>query len=289
MDALRSRALLVAAIGSLALLASPAMAGTSTATSTPGGSTGAPLKDPAAAHYTVPATAVKGVRAKLTELARIKATAGTGGTQFQHPVPDPSVTSFVIPGTIYDHKEGEGNPCTPYSTGCSGKGHPTYTCAADASRNMTQTMTGKDHAEATFVGWEGIKPRIGLPTINNIADTLNNHFGKYGSWTTHAVTSANDYLAGIETDTWKYHQAVIQDLNTYFFTFWGNHKLAHYDMVYGWNAKAGTVAIAEGWHPTWTFGQKPRNYPDPYGLHRKIPLQEAYNAVAHSATGRYVL
>lgn len=211
----------VAAVGTV-MVAGPTYAGDQLA------STGAPLKDPAAAHYTVPKEAAARVAAKLAAVDRLNAAAAQTKSIVGPAAPiskqklstgTPRITSYVLP-RVANYKEGEGNPCKPRSAGCTKLGHPIYTCAANSTRTMLKMLTGIDYGEAKFVKWEGIKPGIGLPTINNIPKTLNAHFSTYGAWTTRRPTSVADYMSGIETDTLQYHQAVIEDLNTGPLKYW---------------------------------------------------------------------
>ena len=74
------------------------------------------------------------------------------------------------------HKEGAGNPCSPGSSGCSSIGHPYYTCAAAATRNMTQSMTGVDKGESHFVSALQIQPSVGLNGIWHIPSVLNSEY-----------------------------------------------------------------------------------------------------------------
>lgn len=286
----------ILAAASTAIAAGPTLAATGE-NQQPLLSTGAPLKDPASRHYTVPKQAQKGVAAKLKAVASLNAAArkahvpaiGVPANLAKHKLQTgtPRITSYVLPN-VANYKEGGGNPCKAGTPGCSSLGHPKYTCAANSTRNMIKMLTGTDYGEAQFVTWEGIKPDIGLPSINNIANTLNGHFSKYGSWTTHQVTSLADYMAGIETDTLQYGQAVIQDLDTKYFGYWKNYSLKHYNIVYGWNSTTSTVAISEGWNPVFTYGQD-LGYGNPYGLHPTVVGLNAYHAVADSPTKRYVL
>jgi hypothetical protein len=214
--------------------------------------------------------------------------AGTRGsiTQNIYPVGG-TVTEYHLTNTVL-HKEGAGNPCNVGSTDCSSLGHPWYTCGAASTRNMTESMTGNDKGEAQFVTWEDITPGVGLPGMSHVASTLNNHYSNWGSWTTHAPSSTNDYLVGIAVDTYSYGQAVIEDLQTSYLPYFNGKSLAHINMVYGWDSSANTVRIAEEWDPTWTFGAEP-SYGNPYGDHTAVPAGSAYQAVIHSANGQYVL
>ncbi len=198
------------------------------------------------------------------------------------------MTSYYL-SSVVNHKEGGGNPCTAGTSGCTSLGRPYYTCGAAATRNMTQAMTGVDMTEAWFVNKLGIDPVNGLYKTSYIPDLLNNNstFNSHGSWTAVKPSSVNDYVSNIMTDTYSYHQEVIQNVQTSYYGFWQHHSTEHFDDVYGWDSSTGKVGIAEEWDPLWTWGFS--SYGNPHGLHPDVDQTNSFNAVHYSPSGQYVI
>jgi hypothetical protein len=231
-------------------------------------------------------------------LAQLKAGKGTsrsghGGGVTPNMCP-PDFPDCVQPTAVYlsavNYKEGSGNPCTPGTTGCSSIGHKYYTCAAASTRNMTATLTGTAQSELHFENALQISKSDGLLGISHIPSVLNSEYPSYGTWKAYAPTSSSDYLSRVVTDVRSYGQSVIQNIQTSKLPYFSGVSLTHYDVVYGFDTRANTVAIAEEWDPEWTFGSLPSKYKtNPFGLHQLVASSAGYSAVHASPNMKFVI
>jgi hypothetical protein len=147
--------------------------------------------------------------------------------------------------------------------------------------NLVANMTGHDYGEHQFAIWEDTSSSTGT-VIANIRNALNSHFSAYGSWSVHAPTSSSDLVADVVADTWSaaHPQMTIQNVDTYYLTFWNKHTAKHYDTDYGYSESSPTIYVAEEWDHT-------ENGASPYGDH-KISASFDYSAIDHSPTAEIV-
>ncbi|HET6151386.1 MAG TPA: hypothetical protein VFE15_00420 [Marmoricola sp.] len=156
-------------------------------------------------------------------------------------------------------------------------------------------MTGSDKGELHFEKALAISPSRGLLGIAHIPAVLNGEYKKYGRWTAVAPSSSTDYLSRIAVDTVAHNRPVIQNVQTKYLPYFNGVSLTHYDIAYGFNTQARTVAIGEEWDPHWTFGVLAAKYgptkfgPDgPYRRWTKIPASSAFSAV-HASPNHKIL
>lgn len=162
-----------------------------------------------------------------------------------------------------------------------GNGNKTYTCGPSATRNMIYNFLGIDYGEHQFELWEGTSSSYGT-NINSIASTLNTHFGSHGYWTTLAPSSASQLGNAINADA-DAGQEEIQNVQTRYLPFWGNHITAHFDNAYVY--AGGDIYVAEEWDPPAIGLSEP--YGNPFGFHA-APASSDYYAVHYSPSGRIV-
>lgn len=188
-----------------------------------------------------------------------------------------AVRNFSLPEvagmTIY--KEGQGD------------GKKSYTCGPAATRNMVAAMykrrdgAYKNISENQYAVWEGTTT-AGTARAN-IAATLNNHFSAFGHWKTWRPTDRFDLLATIADDTYTYHQSVILNVDTEYYSFFNNKALNHFDFAYGYdntNSAKRLVYVGEEWDPIFIYGSS--SYGNPYGKHKE-QLANVYQAISHTS------
>jgi len=172
-------------------------------------------------------------------------------------------------------KEGQGN------------GKKSWTCGPAATRNMVAAMykhrdgTYKNISESQFATWEGTT-RNGTARAN-IAATLNNHFSAFGVWRTWRPADRFALLGTIAEDTHDYHQSVILNVDTEYYSFFNGKALNHFDFAYGYdNTKSAKrmVYVGEEWDPIFIYGQS--SYGNPYGKHRE-QLWNVWQAISHTS------
>lgn len=172
-------------------------------------------------------------------------------------------------------KEGQGN------------GRKSYTCGPAATRNMVAAMyehadgSYKNISENQFAIWEGTTSN-GTARAN-VAAALNNHFSRFGSWKTWRPSDRFAMLATIAADTHDYHQSVILNVDTEYYSFFNGKALNHFDFAYGYdntNAAKRMVYVGEEWDPVFTYGSS--SYGNPYGKHRE-QLWNVWQAVMHTS------
>lgn len=263
------------------------------------GTTNTGVADTGPSDYAMPESARPFVEAKLALAAQIEAaflakgsagmnrqTAGkpmTGAITplFKDPIGGTYPTSAVAPGWSFVlFKEGEGNPCTPGTTGCTPLGRKKYTCGPAATRNFVFALTGSAPAELSLETWESTDPINGT-WIGNIVAALNSHYSSFSGWTQVSPTSASNLKSYIAADVAGYGQGVIQNVNTQYFSFYNGQSLGHFNVAYAYGGS--TIGVAEEWDPIFTWGSSA--YGNPYGFHSAEPLANEYLAVHNSKTG----
>lgn len=245
---------------------------------TEAGTCAPPVVDPPMTDYQRKQQAAKDASLAALEAGRSPAAArtqstnpGGGGTSDGGPrYALPEVAEMDI------WKEGEGN----------GRAH--WTCGPSATRNMVAAMyrrsTGvwRDFTEQKFAEWE--ETTTGGTSRANVARALNAHFSGFGHWVTTRPADFDDYLAFVENDTSIYHQSVIANVDTQYYSFFNKHPLNHFDFVYGFDASDPSerfLYIGEEWDPYYIYGSS--TYGNPYGHHRES-LRQAFYAIAHTST-----
>jgi len=263
------------------------------------GSSNTGVADTGPSAYALPESAWPFVEAKLALAAQFEVafrghgSAGMNGRTsgkpadgvitplFKDPIGGTYPTSAVAPGWSFVlFKEGEGNPCTPGTTGCTPLGRKMYTCGPAATRNFVRALTGSAPAELSLENWESTDPSNGT-WIGNIVAALNSHYSSYSGWTQISPTSASNLKSYIAADVAGYGQGVIQNVNTQYFSFYNGKLLHHFNVAYAYGES--TVGVAEEWDPIFTWGSSA--YGNPYGFHSAEPLANDYAAVHNSTTG----
>lgn len=168
-----------------------------------------------------------------------------------------------------------------------GDGRKSYTCGPAATRNMVAAMykrrtgTYKNISENQFAIWEGTT--TSGTARANIAATLNNHFSSFGHWKTWRPADRFDLLATIADDTYRYHQSVILNVDTEYYSFFNGKALNHFDFAYGYDNRDSSkrmVYVGEEWNPIFIYGSS--SYGNPYGKHKE-QLWNVWQAVDHTS------
>lgn len=244
------------------------------------GTTGAPAVDRSV--YRVPAAEQPRVDAKQQMVANVTAgrpllqhvqrryaglktsrtTAGTVGAAYT--LPTSAQTRHVL------HWEGEGN------------GNKRYTCGPAASRNVMQSLMGKDYGEAPFERWEKTSPTTGTSSAN-IAAALQSHFGHIDTWSTTAPTSPANLYAGVKVTVGAYHHGTIQNVRTSYLPFWNGHATNHFNAAVGYTSSS--ITVGEEWYPAKVGVSS--NYGQPYGFHNVSPTAD-FRAIYYAPSHRYI-
>lgn len=168
-----------------------------------------------------------------------------------------------------------------------GDGRRSYTCGPAATRNMVAAMYKrrdgyyKNISENQFAIWEGTT--TSGTARANIAATLNNHFSAFGHWKTWRPADRFDLLATIADDTYRYHQSVILNVDTEYYSFFNGKALNHFDFSYGYDNRDSSkrmVYVGEEWNPIFIYGSS--SYGNPYGKHKE-QLWNVWQAVNHTS------
>lgn len=242
----------------------------------PSGTTGAPNVDNSV--YRVPAGQQPRVAAKL----RMAQNLATGAPLLQgvnrstaglH-VSANSVGSYTIPSSKQTrhvlHWEGQGN------------GNKGYTCGPAASRNVIQSLLGKDYGEAVFARWEHTSSSTGTSSAW-IASALETHFGHIDTWSTIAPTSPSKLYAEVKLLVGGYHHGTVQNVRTSYLPFWNGHATNHFNAAVGYTRS--TITVGEEWYPA-KIGRS-SNYGQPYGFHAVTPTAD-YKAIHYAPSHRFI-
>jgi hypothetical protein len=185
-----------------------------------------------------------------------------------------SVGALAIPSSAQTrhvlHWEGEGN------------GNKGYTCGPAASRNVIQSLMGKDYGEAVFASWEHTSSTTGTSSAA-IASALELHFGHIDSWSTTAPTSPTNLYAEVKLLVGGYHHGTVQNVRTSYLPFWNGHATNHFNAAVGYTTS--TVTVGEEWWPA-KIGLS-SNYGQPYGFHAVTPTAD-YNAIHYAPSHRFI-
>lgn len=173
--------------------------------------------------------------------------------------------------------EGQGN--TYYNSNCACYTPKTWTCGPSSTRNMVITMGASDPGEHQLELWENTSSSNGT-IFGNIVNTLNNHYGSYGTWSLHKPSSESNLLAVVATDTWYYRQPLIQNVQTSYLPYWNGHSAKHYNMIYGYSYDTPQIYVDEEWNTAKNLVGTAA-YGNPYGLHSPS-LAHDYDAVIGS-------
>jgi len=168
---------------------------------------------------------------------------------------------------------------TPFYEG-QGNAGKEYTCGPSATRNMVYAMTGQDFGEFQFEQWEGTSSSTGTAT-GNIMSTLNGHFSNWDTWTLETPSSPQQLVSYVATDTYQAKHGVVMNVQTHALSFWNGAFTRHYDLAYGYNSGASSVAISEEWN-------HPANGGIPYGLHPNEPAINVFEAIHTSPSHQIV-
>ncbi len=255
---------LVLAVGLISVPAAGASAASSQADDGTVESTGAGGIGPD--PYQPPAELLPALKAKQAQVDALDAQLDSGGAlPACGGATTCAPTSYALPNLVI-HKEGEGD------------GKKSYTCGPAATRNMIQTLTGRNITEATYATWEKTTSSNGT-YIGDIASALNTHFSTTGSWAVYAMTSTTLLKGYVINDTYTDGMGIIEHVDTGYLSFFNGKHLGHYDMIYGYSSSGGYIKIAEEWDPIYVHGSS--SYGNPFGTHSE-PVANVYSAIRHS-------
>ncbi|MFC6704763.1 hypothetical protein [Flexivirga alba] len=271
---------MVVTVGTLAGASATAYAQDTNGPHLGAGTTGAPAID--RTTYRVPAAEQPRVDAKQRMVANL--TAGQpllqgvqrryAGLKTSKTLSTSVTATYTLPTSLQTrhvlHWEGEGN------------GNKRYTCGPAASRNVMQSLMGKDYGEAPFEKWEKTSPTTGTMSVD-IASALELHFGHIDTWSTHTPTSPANLYANVKVTVGAYHHGTIQNVRTSYLPFWNGHATNHFNAAVGYTSSA--VTVGEEWYPA-KIGVT-SNYGQPYGFHNVSPTAD-YNAIHYAPSGKFI-